>query len=152
MRSKNLSVIIIIMKEKITIFTDGGARGNPGPAGGGAVIVSDGKVLKEISQFLGEKTNNFAEYEAVIVGLQTLKKLFSTAKLKSFDIEVKLDSQLVAEQLSGRYRVKEESLFSQFIKVHNMQVKDFPRIKFTYIPREKNKEADRLANEAMDTV
>ncbi|MFQ5661720.1 MAG: ribonuclease HI family protein [Candidatus Paceibacteria bacterium] len=136
---------------KITLFTDGGARGNPGPAGIGFVVRdADEKVLKEGSKFLGETTNNFAEYEAVIEGLKTLKKIFGTEKLKTFDIEVKLDSQLVAEQLSGKYQIKEETLFGQFIKVHNMQVKDFPKIKFTYIPREQNKEADKLANEAMD--
>lgn len=139
------------MNKKITIYTDGGARGNPGPAGIG-VVITDGedKILKEISKSLGESTNNWAEYEAVIAGLQTLKKMFGAAKLKNFDIEVKLDSQLVARQLSGEYQIKETSLFPQFIKIHNMQVKDFPRIKFSYIPREKNKEADRLANEAMD--
>lgn len=139
------------MKEKITIYTDGGSRGNPGPAGVGVVILGDnGKVLKEISQYLGERTNNFAEYEAVISGLQTLKKLFNKEKLKEFYIEVKLDSQLVALQLSGEYQIKEETLFPQFIKIHNMQVKDFPKIKFTHIPRGENKQADRLANEAMD--
>ena len=141
------------MKEKIIIYTDGGSRGNPGIAGAGAFITdSAGKVLKEVSQYLGKGTNNFAEYEAVIVGLQTLKKLFSKDKLKELDIEVKLDSQLIARQLSGEYQVKEETLFGQFIKVHNMQVKDFPKIMFTYIPREQNKEADRLANEAMDSA
>lgn len=139
------------MKEKITIYTDGGSRGNPGPAGVGIVILGDdGKVLKEISQYLGERTNNFAEYEAVILGLQTLKKLFNKEKLKEFYIETKLDSQLVARQLSGEYQIKEETLFPQFIKIHNMQVKDFSKIKFTYIPREQNKQADRLANEAMN--
>jgi len=141
------------MKEKIIIYTDGGSRGNPGIAGAGAFITdSAGKVLKEVSQYLGKGTNNFAEYEAVILGLQTLKKLFSKDKLKELDIEVKLDSQLIARQLSGEYQVKEETLFGQFIKVHNMQVKDFPKITFTYIPREQNKEADRLANEAMDSA
>jgi ribonuclease HI len=141
------------MKEKITIYTDGGARGNPGPAGAGAVITSaDGKVLKEASQFLGTQTNNFAEYEAVILGLQTLKKLFNKDKLKELDIEIKLDSELIARQLSGVYQIKEPTLFGQFIKVHNMQVKDFPKIKFTHIPRAKNKEADHLANEAMDSA
>lgn len=142
-----------MQKEKIIIYTDGGSRGNPGPAGAGAIVTDgSGKVLKEVSQFLGEKTNNFAEYEAVILGLQTLKKLFSATKLKKLDIEVRLDSQLIARQLSGEYQIKEETLFPHFIKVHNMQVKDFPKIKFTYIPREQNKEADRLANEAMDSA
>lgn len=135
----------------ITIFTDGGARGNPGPAGAGAVILNEGgNVLKETSKFLGERTNNWAEYEAVVLGLETLKKLIGTDKLKEFSIEMKLDSELVVRQLSGIYQVKEENLFSQFIKIHNMQVKDFPRITFTHIRREENKEADRLANEAMD--
>lgn len=140
------------MKEKITLYTDGGSRGNPGPAGVGIVIVGvQGKILKEISKFLGKQTNNFAEYEAVAEGLQTLKKILGK-RLKDFNFEVKLDSQLVARQLSGEYQIKEGSLFPQFIKIHNMQVKDFPKIKFTYIPREKNKEADRLANEAMDKM
>ena len=135
---------------KITIFTDGGSRGNPGPAGIGAVIIGlDGKVLKEVSRFLGKQTNNFAEYEAVIEGLQALKKILGS-KVKDFDIEVKMDSQLVARQLSGEYQIKEERLFPQFIKIHNMQVKDFPQITFTYIPREENKRADALANKAMD--
>ncbi len=138
------------MKDKIIIYTDGGSRGNPGPAGIGAVIVGlDGKVLKEVSKYLGKQTNNFAEYEAVIEGLKALKKILGQ-KIKDFDIEVKMDSQLVARQLSGEYQIKEETLFGQFIKIHNMQVKDFPNIIFTYIPREQNKEADRLANEAMD--
>jgi len=140
------------MKEKIIIFTDGGARGNPGPAGIGVVITDGaGKVLKEVSEFLGNATNNFAEYEAVIIGLQTLKKLFNKDRLKELDIEVKLDSQLVAYHLSRKYQIKEETLFPQFIKIHNMQVKDFSKIKFFYIPREKNKKADHLANKAMDS-
>ncbi|MDP6387969.1 MAG: ribonuclease HI family protein [Candidatus Pacebacteria bacterium] len=142
-----------MQKEKIILFTDGGARGNPGPAGIGIVIADDkGNILKEVSKFLGDTTNNFAEYEAVIEGLRALKRVFGTEKLKDFDIEVKLDSELVANQLSGTYQIKEESLFPQFIRIHNMQVKDFPKIKFSHIPREKNKEADRLANEAMDAA
>lgn len=142
----------IMQKEKITIYTDGGSRGNPGPAGIGAVIVGlDGNVLKEVSKFLGKQTNNFAEYEAVVEGLQAVKKILGKS-LKDFDFEVKMDSQLVARQLSGEYQIKEETLFPQFIKIHNMQVKDFPKIKFTYISREENKEADRLANEAMGSL
>ena len=138
------------MKEKIIIYTDGGSRGNPGLAGIGAVIMGlDGKVLKEVSKYLGKQTNNFAEYEAVVEGLKALKKILGQ-KTKDFDIEIKMDSQLVARQLSGEYQIKEETLFGQFIKIHNMQVKDFPNITFTYIPREQNKHADALANKAMD--
>jgi ribonuclease HI len=132
----------------ITIYTDGGSRGNPGPAGAGVFIVDeDGVVLKEVSRFLGTRTNNWAEYEAVILGFETAKKL----GLKNTQLVFKLDSQLIAEQLSGNYQIKEPTLFEQFIKVHNFQVKDFPDTVFTHIPREENKEADRLANEAMDS-
>lgn len=135
---------------KVTIFTDGGARGNPGPAGAGAVLVDQGGViLKEVSRFLKTQTNNFAEYEAVILGFQTAKKLFGN-KVKEMEFEIRLDSELIAEQLSHRYQVKEQGLVTQFIKVHNMRVKDFPNVIFTHIPREQNKAADRLANEAMD--
>lgn len=133
--------------KKITIYTDGGARNNPGPAGAGAVIVdAHGKVLKEVSKFLGVQTNNWAEYEAVILGFETAKKL----GLKDAEIEFKLDSELIARQLSGEYQIKEPNLFSQFIKVHNFMVKDFPNVTFTHIPRAENAEADRLANIAMD--
>ena len=133
----------------IIIYTDGGARNNPGPAGAGVVIMDKkGKVLKKISKFLGTRTNNWAEYEAVILGFKEAKKL----GLKGKHIEFRLDSELVAEQLSGRYQIKEPSLFGQFITAHNFQVKDFPRVTFTYIPREKNKDADRLANDAMDRM
>lgn len=139
------------MNQHITIYTDGGARGNPGPAGAGAIIIDEyGRTLKEISKFLGKQTNNWAEYEAVILSLQTLKKLIKKESRKKLSIEVKLDSELVARQMSGIYQIKEETLFPQFIKIHNLRVTDFPNIVFTHIPREKNKEADRLANEAMD--
>ena len=133
--------------EKITIYTDGGARNNPGPAGAGAVILDEsGEVLKEASKYLGIRTNNWAEYEAVILGFEEAKKL----GLKDREIEFKLDSQLVQLQLTGEYRVKEPTLFEQFMKIHNFQIKDFKNVTFTHIRREENSEADRLANEAMD--
>jgi len=132
--------------EEIIIYTDGGARGNPGPAGAGVVIERNGEVLKEASRYLGTRTNNWAEYEAVIVGFEEAKKL----GLKGKPITFKLDSELVTRQLSGSYQIKEPTLFEQFIKIHNFQVKDFPHVTFEHIRREKNKEADRLANEAMD--
>ena len=132
------------------IYTDGGARGNPGPAGAGAVIKRGGTVLKKIAKPLGKRTNNWAEYEAVIVALEELKKIVPESRRKETVVEVKLDSELIARQLSGVYQVKEESLFPQYIKAHNLLVKDFPKTTFTHIPREKNKEADALSNEAMD--
>lgn len=135
---------------KIIIFTDGGARGNPGPAGAGAVITENGKTVKEISKFLGHQTNNFAEYEAVIAALEEVKRRYPKAIRKELDIKVKMDSELVARQLSGVYQIKEPTLFPQYIKVHNLRVSEFPNISFSHIRREENKEADALANEAMD--
>lgn len=136
--------------KKVTLYTDGGARGNPGPAGAGVVVVDeDGSVVKEVSEFLGTQTNNAAEYQAVILGLRTLKKLYGSA-VRDMEVEVVLDSELIARQLSGEYQIKEATLFPHYIAVHNMQVKDFPRVTFTHVPRDKNKAADRLANEAMD--
>ncbi len=141
------------MKRKIIIYTDGGARGNPGPAGAGAYITDEaGKEIKGVSKFLGVRTNNYAEYEAVILGLSELKKIISKEERKNISIEIRMDSELVQRQLSGKYQIKEESLFPLFIKIWNMKVADFPEISFIHIPREKNKEADRLANEAMDSA
>lgn len=136
--------------EKIVIYTDGGSRGNPGPAGMGVVIADGkGKILKEYSNFLGARTNNEAEYEAVIFGLKKIKALLGKEKIKNTEIEFRLDSQLIARQLNGRYKIEEEKLFPLFIKIWNLKM-DFGPIVFTEIPREKNKEADRLANEAID--
>lgn len=140
-----------MMNKKIIIYTDGGSRDNPGIAGAGAVIVDEkGNVLKEISEFLGVRTNNWAEYQAIILGLEVVKKIFGKEKLKDMDVEVKTDSELVARQLSGKYQIKEETLFPQFIKIWNIKVADIPNLTFTHILREKNKKADELANKAMD--
>lgn len=136
---------------KVLIYTDGGARGNPGPAGAGAVILDEwGKALKKVSDYLGEQTNNFAEYQAVIRALQALKKLVPEKARKELTVEVRMDSELIVRQLSGIYQIKEETLFPLFIKVHNMRVKDFPNVTFAHVRREQNKEADRLVNEAID--
>lgn len=136
--------------ETIICYTDGGARGNPGPAGAGAVVMrADGTVLAEVSEFLGNGTNNFAEYAAVLLALRTLKKQFG-AKTKSLHVEIKMDSELIQRQLSHTYQIKEPSLVPQFLEIHNMRVKDFPHVTFTHVPRAQNAAADRLANEAMD--
>jgi ribonuclease HI len=135
---------------KVIIYTDGGARGNPGPAGVGAALCDErGEVLKTASRFLGTATNNVAEYEAVLLGLETLKKQFGK-NLSGLEVEHRLDSELVCKQLSGFYQIKEAGLGPYFIKVWNWQVANKLRPRFTYIPREQNKLADRLANEAMD--
>ena len=136
--------------EKIIIYADGGSRGNPGPAGAGVAIADGkGKIIKEYSVFLGVKTNNEAEYEAVIFGLRKIKALLGKEKIKNAEIEFRLDSQLVVRQLNGEYKIETPTLFPLFIKIWNLRM-DFGTVKFSEIPREKNKEADRLANKAMD--
>jgi len=129
----------------IVIYTDGGARGNPGPAGAG-VVIQDGAKILEFKKYLGEKqTNNWAEYEAVVLALEEAKK----NGLVKRPIEFRLDSQLVAEQLSGNWKIKEPGLKVQAAKVRAL-LADFPSHTFKYVPREQNKEADRLVNEAID--
>lgn len=130
--------------EKIIIYTDGGARNNPGPAGAGAVII-DGEKKTEVKKFLGSQTNNWAEYEAVALALAEAKKL----GLAGRSLEVRMDSKLVVEQLSGNWKIKEPTLKPQAAKVRALLV-DFPTHRFVYIPREENAEADALVNEAID--
>ncbi|MBU4480004.1 ribonuclease HI family protein [Patescibacteria group bacterium] len=135
--------------KKIIIYTDGGSRNNPGIAGAGVFIADEnGNELKKAKKFLGIKTNNWAEYEALIIGLEKAKYLLGS-KINQTEVEVRMDSQLIVRQINGEYRVKEPSLFEQFVKVNNLKV-NFPHIKFVHIPRAENKEADKLANEAMD--
>ena len=135
---------------KLIIYTDGGSRGNPGLAGVGVVICNNkGQKIKEYSKDIGERTNNEAEYEAVIFALQKVKQLFGKEKTKNYESEIRMDSQLVARQLKGEYKIEEEKLFPLFIKIWNLKM-NFGKIDFVEIPREKNREADRLANEAMD--
>ena len=130
--------------KKIIIHSDGGARGNPGPAGIGAVLNSEaGLVLAELSKYLGETTNNQAEYQALIAGLEKAKEL------KAEELDCYLDSELVVKQLNREYKVKNAELAPLFLKVYNLSL-SFKKIKFIHVRREFNKEADKLANEAMD--
>ena len=133
---------------KVIIYTDGGARGNPGPAAAGVVII-DGDKKAHLKKYLGDKiTNNWAEYEAVAQALQEAKKRGLTER----DIEVRMDSELIQRQLTNEYQIKEESLWPQYMKVHNLIVAHFPSIHFVHIPRAENKEADALVNEALDAA
>lgn len=130
---------------KIIIYTDGGARGNPGPAGAGVVII-DGANVYEHKRYLGDGlTNNWAEYEAVALALNEAKK----HGLASRELEVRMDSKLVVEQISGNWKIKEPSLKVQAAKVRSLLF-DFPQHRFIHVPRERNSEADRLVNEAID--
>ena len=130
---------------KLIIYTDGGARGNPGPAGIGAVIKDQsGKVLKEVSEYIGETTNNQAEYQAVVFAFKVIEKIKDVSELDFY-----LDSELVVKQLRGEYRVKNLDLQPWFVKIFNMSQK-YKKVKYTHIKRDLNKDADRLANLAMD--
>lgn len=134
------------------MFTDGGSRGNPGPAAIGVYILdASGAVLTEVAQTIGNATNNIAEYQAVATGLETLKKRFGK-QTKDMQFTVKLDSELVKKQLSGEYQIKDPGLVPLFIEIHNLRVANFPNLTFTHVPRAENKEADRLVNEALDAT
>lgn len=132
------------MPEKLYIYTDGGARGNPGPAGIGVVIKDkQGKIIAEHGRYIGETTNNQAEYRALILGLE------KAAELGAEEIQCFLDSELVAKQMNREYKVKDKNLAPLFVKVWNLSL-GFKKVIFEHIYREKNKEADRLVNEAID--
>lgn len=136
--------------QKFYVYTDGGARSNPGPAGIGVVILSqDKKVLKRIGKFIGNKTNNQAEYAAVIEAMKALNT-FKKDNLICPEVEFYLDSQLVVEQLSGNYKIKNEGLKPLYWDIREKIIDLGCKIKFSYIPREQNKEADKLVNIAID--
>ena len=135
--------------QKIIINTDGGARGNPGPAGIGVVIADHtGKVLQELKAYIGEQTNNVAEYEAFIRALKEVQKLFENT-LAEIDIEIRMDSELVVRQMQGRYKVKEPTLKEKFAEAKWL-LAHIPHHTFVHVRREHNKRADELVNEAID--
>ena len=111
----------------------------------------DDKVLAEIAEHIGELTNNYAEYAALIRALEECKKMFG-AKLRGIQIEVRMDSELAVRQLSGLYKVKEPALKELFAAVVRMRLEDAPNIVFTHVRREKNKRADELVNKAIDAA
>jgi len=138
--------------KKIIIYTDGGSRGNPGPAAIGAVFCNEkGEVFKKYSEYLGENfTNNEAEYQAVIFALNKFKALFGKKLASQTEIELRSDSELLIKQLNGEYKILEPKIQPLFITLWNLKL-DFKRVKFKLISREKNKEADRLVNETLDS-
>ncbi|MDO8436000.1 MAG: ribonuclease HI family protein [bacterium] len=137
--------------KKIIIYTDGGSRGNPGQAAIGVVFCNEKvQCFKNYTEYLGDNfTNNEAEYMAVIFGLKKFKALFGKKIAKTSDIEIRTDSELLVKQLKGEYKILEPKIQLLFIEIWNIKI-DFQKIKFTHIPREKNKEADALVNEALD--
>lgn len=135
----------------LIIYTDGGARGNPGPAGSGAVIYNAKKeVLKTISKSLGVTTNNQAEYWAIIFALEGAQKIVKEKKIKHLSIQLYLDSQLIEQQMLGNYQVKNQGLKPLFVQVQKLIGDLGGNVKFSHVPRRENKEADRLVNEAID--
>lgn len=134
---------------KITIYTDGGARNNPGPAAIGVVIIQNDQILKKYAEFIGQATNNQAEYQAVIFAIKKIKLLFGKKEAKKMELEFLIDSELVVKHLNHQYKIKEKDLQSLFIEVWNLMI-DFKKIDFKHILREDNKEADKLVNQALD--
>lgn len=133
----------------INIYTDGGARGNPGPAAIGVFIEGDGKILGEIGKRIGETTNNFAEYSAILEGFNFLLKNISFLG-KETRINFFMDSQLAYSQISGIYKVKNEVLAKLISKIKQKEKEIKLPIKYGFVPRELNKKADRLVNLALD--
>ncbi|MEU6168706.1 bifunctional RNase H/acid phosphatase [Streptomyces tanashiensis] len=130
---------------EVVVEADGGSRGNPGPAGYGAVVLdpATGETLAEAAEYIGVATNNVAEYKGLVAGLKAARELFPDAT-----VHVRMDSKLVVEQMSGRWKIKHPDMKPLAAEAGRV----FPagRVRYEWIPRERNKHADRLANEAMD--
>jgi ribonuclease HI len=132
-----------------TIHADGGSRGNPGPAGAGAAIRDElGNIVGSVSEFLGTRTNNFAEYQAVIRAFETLAELVGK-KAGETEVVVKMDSELVVKQMKGIYKVKHPVMKEQYARLVAAGA-IFKDVSFNHVPRAQNSDADALANEAMD--
>jgi len=129
---------------KTELFTDGASRGNPGPAGAGALLISpDGDLLWEGCQYLGEATNNVAEYSALLLGLQ------QACELQIQSLQVWMDSELIVRQIKGEYKVKKPHL-QKFYREAIQLIGKFETFSIGHIPREENSDADYLANQAID--
>lgn len=134
----------------LIIHSDGGSRGNPGPAAIGVVAQLDGKTVFEISKTIGVTTNNVAEYTAVLEGVKKIISLPSSDKTFTH-IEWMLDSQLVVEQIMGRYAVKKDHIRDLLSQIAVLRLSLPYTFSFIHVPREQNKEADRLVNLALDS-
>lgn len=132
--------------KKLVIYTDGGARGNPGPAAIG-VIIGD----KAYGEAIGNTTNNVAEYQAVIFALKKAKALLGGDKAKQTELEIRTDSELLVNQMKGEYQIKDKELQPLFIEVWN-KMQNFKKVTFKLISREENKEADSLVNRTLDAL
>ncbi len=136
--------------DKIIAHIDGGARGNPGPAALGVVLADgQGNVVKKCGQVLGTKTNNEAEYSAAVFALEKIKALWGKNKAKNLSVEIYSDSQLLVEQMNGRYKIVNPKLIPLFLRLWNLKI-DFGQVSFIAVSRTENVEADRLVNQALD--
>lgn len=135
----------------ILVYADGGSRGNPGPAAFGVVIYLGGQggQKKEYAEFIGQATNNQAEYAGVIFALQKIKQLIGKEAAKHSAVEINIDSELLAKQVNGEYKITEHRIQELFLELWNLKI-DFDQVSFRHLRRERNKEADRLANLALD--
>jgi len=131
------------------IHTDGGSRGNPGAAAVGFVIEGADIGKKEYGEVIGHTTNNVAEYSAVIHALNKLKQLAGTDKTKRAKVNISTDSELLVKQMTGKYKIKDPGMQKLFIELWNLQL-DFGSVKWYHVPREQNKDADRMVNHALD--
>ncbi|NTW13902.1 MAG: ribonuclease HI family protein [Candidatus Moranbacteria bacterium] len=132
--------------ERIIMYSDGGSRGNPGPAALGVFIET---LDKRFGEFLGVKTNNEAEYAAIAAGLRKIKATIGKEKAKRSHIECRMDSELACRQLNHVYKIENAKLQPLFFEVWNLML-DFGQVSFSHIPREQNAVADAEANKAMD--
>lgn len=136
------------MTKQIYIYTDGGARGNPGPAGIGVVVYDEHQeTIGEVSEYIGEATNNIAEYKALVRALEYVTTLVNDAHACA--LHIKLDSQLVEKQMTGQYKVKDATLQLLYKRAKAL-IDEYGQVTFEHIPRSKNAVADALANRAMD--
>lgn len=132
--------------KKIILYTDGGARGNPGPAGIGGVLYNEKKEkIFDYARYIGEATNNQAEYQSLLFALEQAKKHGAEEAM------CYLDSELIVKQMRGEYRIKDKDLGKLFIKIWNLS-QSFKKITWHHVPREKNRVADALVNQALDEV
>ena len=134
---------------KYTIHTDGGSRGNPGPAAIGVVIEGDKVGKKEYGETIGITTNNEAEYQAVTFALKKMKQLIGSANAEKAHLVFYMDSELLVKQFNYEYKVKEEKIQKFFLEVHNLRL-DFGKVEFKHILRGKNSDADMLVNQVLD--
>ncbi len=128
---------------KLTIYTDGASRNNPGEAGAGVFIMQAGRPVAKIARYLGTTTNNIAEYTAAIIGLE------HAVKVGASSVKLNADSELLVKQLNGQYKVKNEGLKPLYLKAKELIAK-IGSVEVQYIPRAMNSEADALANKAID--